>query len=118
MAKGELRAWRHEGFWQPMDTLREKELLESYVEPGSRSLESLVMTDAIFWAGRRVLVTGHTGFKGAWLSLWLETPRVRRVVGLALPPEKHARRLRRPCPMARPRVALVDLRDAGTSSSA
>jgi len=24
-----------------------------------------------FWAGRRVLVTGHTGFKGAWLSLWL-----------------------------------------------
>ncbi len=25
-----------------------------------------------FWAGRRVLVTGHTGFKGAWLSLWLQ----------------------------------------------
>jgi len=29
VAKDELRAWRHEGFWQPMDTLREKELLES-----------------------------------------------------------------------------------------
>lgn len=27
--------------------------------------------DAAFWAARRVLVTGHTGFKGAWLSLWL-----------------------------------------------
>ena len=27
------------------------------------------MTD--FWAGRRVLVTGHTGFKGGWLALWL-----------------------------------------------
>jgi CDP-glucose 4,6-dehydratase len=26
-----------------------------------------------FWAGRRVLMTGHTGFKGAWLSLWLQT---------------------------------------------
>lgn len=26
---GELRAWRHDGFWQPMDTLREKELLEA-----------------------------------------------------------------------------------------
>lgn len=24
-----------------------------------------------FWDGRRVLVTGHTGFKGSWLSLWL-----------------------------------------------
>jgi CDP-glucose 4,6-dehydratase len=25
-----------------------------------------------FWAGKRVLVTGHTGFKGAWLCLWLD----------------------------------------------
>lgn len=25
-----------------------------------------------FWKGKRVLITGHTGFKGAWLSLWLE----------------------------------------------
>jgi CDP-glucose 4,6-dehydratase len=24
-----------------------------------------------FWSGRRVLVTGHTGFKGSWLCLWL-----------------------------------------------
>ncbi len=29
--------------------------------------------DADFWARRRVLITGHTGFKGAWLSLWLQS---------------------------------------------
>jgi CDP-glucose 4,6-dehydratase len=26
-----------------------------------------------FWSGRRVLVTGHSGFKGRWLSLWLRS---------------------------------------------
>ncbi|WP_328702597.1 CDP-glucose 4,6-dehydratase [Belnapia mucosa] len=39
-----------------------------------------------FWAGRRVLLTGHTGFKGAWLALWLARLGA-RVHGLALPPE-------------------------------
>ena len=33
--KGELAAWRHEGFWQPMDTLREKEMLQGLWEGGS-----------------------------------------------------------------------------------
>jgi CDP-glucose 4,6-dehydratase len=32
-----------------------------------------VIVDPDFWRGRRVLVTGHTGFKGAWLSLWLQS---------------------------------------------
>lgn len=26
-----------------------------------------------FWSGRRVLLTGHTGFKGSWMSLWLQS---------------------------------------------
>lgn len=30
------------------------------------------MLDASFWVGRRVLLTGHTGFKGSWLLLWLQ----------------------------------------------
>jgi CDP-glucose 4,6-dehydratase len=33
----------------------------------------IVHADRTFWAGRRVLVTGHTGFKGAWLTLWLSS---------------------------------------------
>lgn len=37
-------------------------------------------------AGRRVLVTGHTGFKGGWLSLWLRRLGA-EVTGLSLPPE-------------------------------
>jgi len=31
------------------------------------------MLNRAFWKGRRVLVTGHTGFKGSWLSLWLDS---------------------------------------------
>ena len=30
------------------------------------------LPDRAFWAGRRVLVTGHTGFKGGWLCAWLQ----------------------------------------------
>ncbi len=37
------------------------------------------------WAGRRVLVTGHTGFKGGWLSLWLHRLGA-HVTGFSLPP--------------------------------
>jgi CDP-glucose 4,6-dehydratase len=35
-------------------------------------MEKLVM-NLNFWRGRRVLVTGHTGFKGGWLCLWLSS---------------------------------------------
>ncbi len=51
---------------------------------GERSLEALGMKEA-FWEGKRVLITGHTGFKGAWLSLILSHLGA-EVHGLALPP--------------------------------
>ncbi len=31
------------------------------------------MINRAFWSGRRVFLTGHTGFKGSWLSLWLNS---------------------------------------------
>jgi CDP-glucose 4,6-dehydratase len=53
------------------------------------AVESLVVTpaspDPAFWRDRRVLVTGHTGFKGAWLCYWLARMGA-RIVGLSLPP--------------------------------
>ncbi|MGE0676317.1 CDP-glucose 4,6-dehydratase [Pseudolabrys sp.] len=41
--------------------------------------------DASFWAGKRVLLTGHTGFKGAWLTIWLHRLGA-EVTGISLPP--------------------------------
>ena len=38
-----------------------------------------------FWSGKKVFVTGHTGFKGAWLALWLASLGA-RVSGYALQP--------------------------------
>lgn len=61
------------------------------------------------YTGRRVLVTGHTGFKGSWLALWLQAMGA-QVCGLALPSESglnHSRLLQLPLD-----EALVDLRDA------
>jgi CDP-glucose 4,6-dehydratase len=42
-----------------------------------------------FWQGRHVFLTGHTGFKGAWLTLWL-TSLGAKITGYALAPESGA----------------------------
>lgn len=47
-------------------------------------MESVEM-NAGFWYAKRVFVTGHTGFKGSWLSLWLQSLGA-EVTGFALPP--------------------------------
>lgn len=43
--------------------------------------------DRRFWAGKRVLLTGHTGFKGGWAAIWL-TEMGARVTGLSLAPDQ------------------------------
>lgn len=50
------------------------------------SVEGLAV-DPVFWAGRRVLLTGHTGFKGAWLAFWLAELGA-EVTGVALEAEQ------------------------------
>jgi len=44
-----------------------------------------MMPDRSFWKNRRVFLTGHTGFKGSWLSLWLQSLGA-EVTGYALAP--------------------------------
>jgi CDP-glucose 4,6-dehydratase len=39
-----------------------------------------------FWTGKRVLITGHTGFKGGWLTLWLKSLGA-EICGIALAPD-------------------------------
>ncbi len=46
----------------------------------------MVAVNSAFWRGKRVLLTGHTGFKGSWLSLWLLSMGA-EVWGYALEPE-------------------------------
>jgi CDP-glucose 4,6-dehydratase len=53
------------------------------VPPGQANLPPLPQPG--FWRGKRVLLTGHTGFKGAWLAYWLQRMGA-QVTGLALPP--------------------------------
>lgn len=43
------------------------------------------LVDRLFWNGKKVLVTGHTGFKGSWLTLWLHQMGA-KVTGYSLHP--------------------------------
>ena len=70
---------------------------------------------AAFWRGKRVLLTGHTGFKGAWLALLLERLGA-EVSGFALAPEAGPSA----CVALRPAITsrIGDLRDAAAVQAA
>jgi len=58
------------------------------VDERQRAVEEVGLKMAVnpeFWRGKRVLLTGHTGFKGSWLSLWLQAMGA-ELHGLALAP--------------------------------
>jgi len=63
------------------------------------------------YAGRRVLVTGHTGFKGSWLTLWLSDLGA-EVTGYALAPDTTPALFERAGVAGRCRSVLSDVRDA------
>lgn len=68
--------------------------------------------DRSFWRGRRVLVTGHTGFKGSWLSLWLSDMGA-EVTGVSLDPPTRPSLYERANVRGRLKADLrVDIRDA------
>ena len=75
-----------------------------------RPVEALV--NASFWAGKRVFLTGHTGFKGSWLALWLSRLGA-RVTAFALPPRTSPSLWALVAPQSGIASTLGDIRDAG-----
>jgi CDP-glucose 4,6-dehydratase len=65
-----------------------------------------------FWRGRKVLLTGHTGFKGAWLLFWLEAMGA-RVTGCSLAPEQPRSLFAELHAPERLASETVDIRNAG-----
>ncbi|MBY0338972.1 MAG: CDP-glucose 4,6-dehydratase [Acetobacteraceae bacterium] len=72
---------------------------------------------ASFWSGRRVFLTGHTGFKGAWLAAWLRSLGA-SVHGYALPPEPGPSLFRDLFPQPDAVGRFGDIRDAAATRAA
>jgi CDP-glucose 4,6-dehydratase len=69
-----------------------------------------------FWNGRRVFVTGHTGFKGSWLCLWLEKLGA-EVYAVSLEPETNPSLYAKFSPWPGARHHVADIRDSRTIRS-
>ena len=71
-AEGELAAYLHDGFWHCHGYASGQAQSGTVVGQRQSALGNLERGGLMnVWQGRRVFVTGHTGFKGGWLSLWL-----------------------------------------------
>lgn len=68
------------------------------------------MFNRSFWKGRKVLLTGHTGFKGSWLSLWFEAFGA-KVTGVALDPPTEPNLFQQAKVASSVRSYCVDIRD-------
>ena len=75
-----------------------------------------VLVNAGAWSGKRVLVTGHTGFKGGWLSLWLHHLGA-EVTGLALDPPTDPSFFEQTKLAELVRHEIVDVRDEGATQA-
>jgi len=64
-----------------------------------------------FWQGKRVLLTGHTGFKGTWMALWLESLGA-DVYGFGLEPETDPSLFNLLSPWSGIKSTIGDVRDA------
>jgi CDP-glucose 4,6-dehydratase len=69
-----------------------------------------MMPDRGYWKNRRVFLTGHTGFKGSWMSLWLQAMGA-DVTGYALPPPTEPSLFAQAGVVGSIRSVFADLRD-------
>src|SRR5215475_6817537 len=77
----------------------------------------MVKANPAFWRGRRVLLTGHTGFKGAWLVFWLARMGA-KVTALSLPPNQSPSLWNEIETDTSIRSIFADVRDVGALKSA
>ena len=75
---GELMSFTHKGFWQPMDTLRDKLFLEELLEQGKAPEDMGLNKGKVYssFGKKKVFITGHTVLKDLGFlygfSLWIQ----------------------------------------------